>query len=156
MMAVGFPLQFALFSPVLEPIQQISASMDIVRQQLYGFMPLGTAVEQLLEIGQTPPLMRYEEIYQTQLLLASSLNSLPRSAQVMSTALEKAREFPLQFGDILNAFRALSVYPSVKPVLGNQDFQEKLLTVVSGLALINPQQGLQGALFSIVEALSGS
>ena len=156
MMAAGFPLQFALFSPIMEPMNQLSATMTVIRDQIYGFMPIGTAVEQLMGVLQTPPLQRYEEIYQSQLLLASSLGGMPRAMQVMNTALEKAREFPLQFGDILQAFRALSVYPTVKPVLGESEFQEKLLTVVSGLALINPQQGLSGALFSLVEALSGS
>lgn len=156
MMAVGFPLQYALFAPLTEPLNQIASTMDTFRQHIYGYMPIGTAVQEFMQILQTPPLTRYENIYQSKLLLASSLGGLPQANDVMNKALEKAREYPLQFGEILQAFRSLSVYPSVKPVLGDTSFQEKLLTAVSGLALINPQQGVGGALFSIVEALSGS
>ena len=156
MMSVGFPLQFAMFAPIMEPMRDISESVKIIQNQIYGFMPLGTAAQQILEVLKTPPLERYEEIYQSQLLLASSFGNLSQGIKAMDTALEKARQYPLQFGDILHAFRTLSVYPTVKPVLTSEEFQDKLINVVSGLALINPEQGLRGALFSIVEALSGS
>jgi len=156
MFAISWPLQFALFEPITQPFGIVKQINDTIGNVLFGFTGLDYSLQTISKIFQTSPLQRYESIYQTELLLSSSLGGKLNADVATETALKMAREYPLEATDILQAIRSLSVYPEVKPFIGNEDYQRKLINVVSGLSLINPEQGVHGALFSIVEALSGS
>lgn len=138
------------------PIESFNAASDNLVDFVKGFAPIEGIGQKILKQLSVSPLDRYSGINITEKLLSSTLGGSEAGAAAVSGALEAARKYPMKFDEILQAFRSLSVYPTVKPMMGDKKFQEDLLTAVSGLSLINPAQGVGGALFSTVEALSGS
>lgn len=144
----------ALFSPLQDFIGAVSFSTKTIHNFTNSFFGLDKAINVFMQSISTQ-LDSFEEITLSQLTLKSVLGGQTGNLAI-ENALQLARTLPAEFKDILGAFRSLAVYPQVTPYMSDKEFQKKLIEAVSGLALINPMQGTQGALFSIVEALSGS
>lgn len=144
----------ALFGPLQDFIGSVSFSTKTIHNFTNSFFGLDKAINVFMQSISTQ-LDSFEEIKLSQLTLKSVLGSQTGNLAI-ENALQLARTLPAEFKDILGAFRSLAVYPQVAPYMSDKEFQKKLIEAVSGLALINPMQGTQGALFSIVEALSGS
>lgn len=156
LMALMFPMQMSLFGQIRRPIDTFNDSANKIFDAFKGFLPFEEVSSKIIDIFKTSPLTRYENIMITRQMLKSSLGGEVSADEAVNVAMRMAKEFPMKFDEILQSFRSLSVYPTVKPLLTDKKFQDDLLKAVSGLSVINPMQGVGGALFSIVEALSGS
>lgn len=156
LMALMFPMQMSLFGWIRRPIDTFNDSANKIFDTFKGFLPFEEMGSKIIDIFKTSPLTRYENIMITKQMLKSSLGGEVSADEAVNVAMKMAKEFPMKFDEILQSFRSLSVYPTVKPLLTDKKFQDDLLKAVSGLSVINPMQGVGGALFSIVEALSGS
>lgn len=129
---------------------------SMVKDFAKGFSGLSTSMESFMQELRKSPLQLYEGIYQSKIMLSSALGGDRAANQTINNALKLAREYPIRTEEILSSLTRLAVYPQVKPYLQNEQFQRKLMETVAGLGMIVPEQGVGGAMFSLVEALSGS
>jgi len=76
--------------------------------------------------------------------------------QAIGTALEVARIEPIQFSEALEVLTAGTIYPELRQGIRNPEFQRMLFETVQLLSILAPEQGVQGALFSIREMFGGN
>lgn len=156
MFGAGFPLQMKMAKVITEPVQAVNEKYELAKTFTTGFTGLSFAMKGISNELQQSPLEKYEGLYQSKILLSSALGGERHANTAVDTAIKMAREYPIKTQEVLSSLSRLSVYPQAKPYLKNEDFQKKLMESVSGLSLIVPEQGMQGAMFSLVEAMSGS
>jgi len=102
------------------------------------------------------------QIEQMTSMLQTSLNSISAllgsrfyAEEAIRAATEISRVQPIQLPEAIEVLTAISTYPSTRPYASNPQFQEQIFNVVQLLSLLAPEQGIQGALFAIREALGG-
>ena len=155
MFGAVFPAQLKMAETIVQPITGMNEAFAPIKSFSKGFTGLNSAVEGF-KSQLTSPIDMYEGIYQSQAMLGSALGGAKAADQAMTSALKMARDYPVKTEDALGALTKLAVYPEVKPHLKSEKFQTQLMETVSGLSLIAPEQGMKGAMFSLVEAMSGS
>jgi hypothetical protein len=156
MFGVGFPMQLKMAETITRPVTDVAEKYEVGRNFASGLTGIGDAMTGFQQQMSQSPFQMYESLYQSKILLSSALGGERQSNKAISTALDMAREYPVKTEQVLSSLSRLSVYPQVKPHLQDGDFQKKLMESVSGLSLIVPEQGMEGAMFSLVEAMSGS
>lgn len=155
MFGASFPVQMKMAESITKPVTDVNQRFDQVKGFGTGFTGIGEAVDGFM--GQMKsPFQMYEGLYQSKIMLSSALGGEKQSNTAVSNALKMAREYPVKTEQVLSSLSRLAVYPEVKPHLQDEGFQKKLMETVSGLSLIVPEQGMEGAMFSLVEAMSGS
>lgn len=156
MFGASFPVQMKMAEVMTKPVTDTGQTFDKLKSFSSGFTGIGDAIQGFSNQLTRSPLQSYEGIYQSKIMLSSALGGEKQSNAAVNNAMKMAREYPVKTEQVLSSLSRLAVYPEVKPHLQNEDFQKKLMETVSGLSLIVPEQGLEGAMFSIVEAMSGS
>lgn len=156
MFGASFPAQMAMAGAAISPVTDTVAQFDKIKSFSGGITGVKDAVEGFGQHLQQSPFKMYEGMYQSKIMLSSSLGGEKQSNEAVKTALKLAKEYPVRSDQVLSSLTRLSVYPEVKPNLKDEGFQRKLMETVSGLSLIVPEQGMEGAMFSLVEAMSGS
>lgn len=78
--------------------------------------------------------------------------------KVSAFAQKYAAEYPAMYGDIMQAMQSFSYIPALKPMIMKGDVEEmnKMMTIVQGLMTMRPDQGVQGAIYALREALAGN
>jgi len=78
--------------------------------------------------------------------------------KVSEFAKKYAAEFPAMYGDIMQAMQSFSYIPALKPMIMKGDVEEmhKMMTIIQGLMTMRPDQGVQGAIYALREALAGN
>jgi hypothetical protein len=155
MFGAVFPTQMKMSETIVSPITQTLDAIEPVKSFSKGFTGINSAIEGF-KSQLSDPFTLYEGLYQSQAMLGSALGGEKAADQAVNSALKMARDYPVKTQDALSALAKMAVYPEVKPNLTSEKFQNQLMETVSGLSLIAPEQGMQGAMFSIVEAMSGS
>lgn len=155
MFGAVFPAQMKMAETITQPVTGVVEAVEPVKSFAKGFTGLGSAIEGFKE-QLTSPFDLYEGLYQSQAMLGSALGGEKAADQALKGALKMARDYPLKTEEALSALTKMAVYPEVKPHLSSEKFQSQLMETVSGLSLIAPEQGMEGAMFSMVEAMSGS
>jgi hypothetical protein len=156
MYGASFPAQMAMAGAVTSPVTDTAAQFDKIKSFSGGITGVKDAVEGFGQHLQQSPFKMYEGMYQSKIMLSSALGGEKQSNEAVKTALKLAKEYPVRSDQVLSSLTRLAVYPEVKPNLKDEGFQRKLMETVSGLSLIVPEQGMEGAMFSLVEAMSGS
>lgn len=156
MYGVTFPAQMEMAEVITRPVKDVAAQFKSVEKFAMGFTGIGSAIEGFSRQMSQTPMQMYEGMYQSQIMLASALGGEKASNKAVESALQMAREYPVRTEEVLSSLSRLAVYPEVKPYIGQEKFQRQLMETVSGLSLIVPEQGMEGAMFSLVEAMSGS
>jgi len=156
MFGVSFPMQMKMAETITRPVTSVNEKYEIGKQFATGITGIADAVGGFTSQLHQSPFQMYEGLYQSKILLSSALGGERQSNQAITTALKMAREYPVKTEQVLSSLSRLAVYPQVKPHLQDENFQKKLMESVSGLSLIVPEQGMEGAMFSLVEAMSGS
>ena len=155
MFGAVFPAQMKMAETIVSPVTQTLDAVEPIKSFSKGFTGMGSAIEGF-KSQLTDPFQLYEGIYQSQAMLGSALGGEKAADNAVKSALKMAREYPVKTEDALSALAKMAVYPEVKPNLSSEKFQKQLMETVSGMSLIAPEQGMGGAMFSIVEAMSGS
>jgi hypothetical protein len=155
MFGAVFPAQMKMAETIVSPVTQTLDAVEPIKSFSKGFTGMNAAIEGF-KSKLTDPFHLYEGIYQSQAMLGSALGGEKVADQAIKSALKMAREYPVNTEDALSALTKMAVYPEVKHNLTSDKFQKQLMETVSGLSLIAPEQGMQGAMFSMVEAMSGS
>jgi hypothetical protein len=155
MFGAVFPAQMEMADTITKPITSVNEAVTPIKEFAKGFTGIGSAVEGF-KSQLTSPLEMYEGLYESQAMLGSALGGDKKADTALKSALRMARDYPVKTEEALGALTKMSVYPQVKPHLTSEKFQNQLMETVSGLSLIAPEQGMQGAMFSMVEAMSGS
>jgi len=155
MFGASFPVQMKMAETITKPVTDVAQSFEAIRGFSSGFTGIGDALHGF-QSQMKSPFNMYEGLYQSKILLSSALGGDRQANTAMDTALQMAREYPVKTEQVLSSLTRLAVYPEVKPYLQDTGFQKKLMETVSGLSLIVPEQGMEGAMFSLVEAMSGS
>lgn len=75
--------------------------------------------------------------------------------KTVAWGMDYAARKPAMFGDVMGMIRGLGMMPAVKPMLKDDRQLERIADMVQGLAALNPVQGVQGAVLSLREALTG-
>jgi hypothetical protein len=154
MFGASFPVQMKMAETITKPVTDVNQQFETIKGFAHGATGIGEAIKGFS--GQLKnPFQMYEGIYQSKILLSSALGGEKKSNVAVDNALEMAREYPVKTEQVLSSLSRLAVYPEVKNNLQSTDFQKKLMESVSGLSLIVPEQGMEGAMFSLVEAMSG-
>ncbi len=156
MFGAGFPMQMKMAETITAPVMQTNEKFQQMKGFASGFTGIGDAVKGFGQQMSQSPFKMYEGLYQSKILLSSALGGERASNKAIGTALNMAREYPVKTEQVLTSLSRLAVYPQVKPHLKSENFQKKLMEAVSGLSLVVPEQGMEGAMFSLVEAMSGS
>lgn len=76
-------------------------------------------------------------------------------ARAVETALKIAKTEPIQFQEALAVIRTGAIYPELRQYIMQPEFQRKIFNVAQMLATIQPEQGIEGALFAIRELFGG-
>ncbi len=78
--------------------------------------------------------------------------------KVSTFAKEYAAEYPAMYKDVMQAMQSFSYIPALKPIIQQGDVinMKEMMTVVQGLMTMRPEQGVQGAIFALREALAGN
>jgi hypothetical protein len=156
MFGAGFPLQMKMAETLTRPVTDVGEKFEVGRRFSSSFTGIGDAMTGFTSQMMQSPFNMYESLYQSQMLLSSALGGDRQAGSAVDTALKMAREYPVKTEQVLSSLSRLSVYPETKPYLQDSNFQKKLMESVSGLSLIVPEQGMEGAMFSLIEAMSGS
>ena len=156
MFGVMQPMQLKMSETMTRPVTDTLMPFEDLKSFGKGFAGVGASLEGFMQELKKSPLQMYEGLYQSKIMLSSSLGGDVAANQTINNALKLAREYPIRTEEILSSLTRLAVYPQVKPYLKSENFQRKLMETVSGLGMIVPEQGVGGAMFSLVEALSGS
>lgn len=98
-----------------------------------------------------------ETFRQYEISLGGIVRNTVATAKIMRFAMKYAAEYPAMFEDVIDAFRGLASMPTLKPLFRKADYDalKGIMDVVQGLATLKPQQGVQGAMMALREALSG-
>ena len=155
MFGAVFPAQMKMAETIVSPVTQTLEAMEPVKSFSKGFTGMGSALEGF-KSQLTDPFQMYEGIYESKAMLSSALGGEKESDNALKSALKMARDYPVKTEEALSALTKMAVYPEVKPNLSSKKFQTQLMETVSGLSLIAPEQGMGGAMFAMVEAMSGS
>jgi len=155
MYGASFPVQMKMAETITRPVTDVNQQFDTMKSFTGGFTGIGEAIKGFSSQMKSPFQM-YEGLYQSKIMLSSALGGDKASNMAVTNAMKMAREYPVKTEQVLSSLSRLAVYPEVKPNLQNSDFQKKLMETVSGLSLIVPEQGMEGAMFSLVEAMSGN
>jgi hypothetical protein len=73
-------------------------------------------------------------------------------------AKEYAAEYPAMYSDVMKALQSFAYIPALKPMIQSGDVQnmKEMMHVVQGLLTMRPEQGVQGAIYALREALAGN
>jgi hypothetical protein len=156
MFGAAFPAQMAMAGAMTSPVTETAGQFDKIKSFSGGITGIKDALDGFGSHLQQSPFKMYEGMYQSKIMLSSALGGEKQSNEAVKTALRLAKEYPVRSDQVLSSLTRLAVYPEVKPNLKDEGFQRKLMETVSGLSLIVPEQGMEGAMFSLVEAMSGS
>jgi len=119
-----------------------------------GLMGASTALggKFVMSMLKTTEMFRLNEIS-----LKGVLKSAGMVKKISDWALKYAKEYPAMYKDIMVAMKGMAVIPTLKPFFkkGDVEMMERMMNVVQGLTALAPEQGVQGALFSLREFLSG-
>lgn len=149
-----FPAQMKMAQAVTKPVTDVAETFGEVKKFTQGFTGIGYALDNF-KAQLKNPFEMYENMYQSRIMLSSALGGEKAGSTAMNTALNLAKQYPITAPESLSMLTRLAVYPRVKQNLQSEGFQKKLMETVSGLSMIVPEQGLGGAMFSMVEAMSG-
>lgn len=95
-------------------------------------------------------------------MLETSLYGATKSwetvGMVSKFAKEYAAEYPAMYKDVMQVMQSMAYMPQMKPMIERGDVEEmkSMMDVVQGLMTMRPEQGTQGAMFALREALSGN
>lgn len=107
------------------------------------------------QVATTDAFELYESMHSSFTVLKNVYGSQEKAASSMEQSIQLARETPLQVRDLLKIFSTFSVNPELRGVLSNKEQMGQLATGVAGLSFLVPEQGTEGAIFAIREALAG-
>lgn len=132
------------------------------KQGVRGTMGFGASFTGLPALGKmfnqvatTDAFELYESMHSSFTVLKNVYGSQEKAASSIEQSIQLARETPLQVRDLLKVFSTFSVNPQLRGVLSNKEQMGQLATGVSGLGFLVPEQGTEGAIFAIREALAG-
>lgn len=77
--------------------------------------------------------------------------------KVSQFAKEYAAEYPAMYKDVMQTMQSMAFIPSLKPMIekGDVNTMKDLMGIIQGLAVMRPEQGVQGAMMALREALGG-
>lgn len=98
-----------------------------------------------------------ENFYLIETALTGVVKNAAQVRKISEWAMKYAAVFPAMYGDVMDAMKGLAMMPSLKPIFTKASVadMEKIMNIVQGLAALDPQQGVRGALLAMREALSG-
>ena len=99
-----------------------------------------------------------ESFRMLEISLYGALKSWESVNKVSEFAKKYSAEYPAMYKDVMQAMQSFAYIPSMKPMLEKGDVTEmkKMMDIVQALTTMRPEQGTQGALFALREALSGN
>jgi len=103
-------------------------------------------------------LMRTREgFYLIETALGGVLKSEAAVRRLSEWAMEYAAKYPAMYEDVMEAMKGMAMMSALKPMFlrDSREELEKIMNIVQGLAALDPQQGVRGALYAIREALAG-
>ena len=98
-----------------------------------------------------------ENFYLIETALTGVIKNAAQVRKISDWAMKYAAEFPAMYSDVMDAMKGLAMMPSLKPMFTKASVvdMEKIMNIVQGLAALDPQQGVKGALLAMREALAG-
>ena len=129
--------------------------LTVALTALYTYIGYKTAK---MALGVVKGFMSIRETFRKyEISLGGIVRSTAATAKIMKFAVKYAEEYPAMFEDVIDAFRGLASMPTLKPLFRKADYDDLkgIMDVVQGLATLKPQQGVQGAMMALREALSG-
>jgi hypothetical protein len=90
--------------------------------------------------------------------LFGALKSWDKVKVVSEFAKEYASVYPAMYKDVMQAMQSLAFIPAMKPVIerGDVERMKEFMGIVQGMITIRPEQGVQGAIYALREALAGN
>jgi hypothetical protein len=130
-------------------------ALTVALTALYTFVGYKTGK---MVLGVVKGFMTIRETFRKyEISLGGIIRNTKATAKIMKFATQYAAEYPAMFEDVIDAFRGLASMPTLKPMFRKADYDDLkgIMDIVQGLATLKPQQGVQGAMMALREALSG-
>lgn len=150
---------FPAFQGLAEPSMM---GGEWVKQGVRGTTGFGASFTGLPALGKlfqqvagTDAFELYESMHSSFTVLKNVYRSQEKAAGTIQQSIQLARQTPLEVNDLLKIFSTFSVNPQLRNVLSNKEQMGQLATGVAGLSFLVPEQGTEGAIFAIREALAG-
>ena len=98
-----------------------------------------------------------ETFYLIETAMVGIVKNAAQVQKISEWAMRYAAKYPAMYSDVMETMKGLAMMPSLKPIFTKASVvdMEKIMNIVQGLAALDPQQGVRGAIFAIREALSG-
>lgn len=98
-----------------------------------------------------------ENFYLIETALTGVVKNAAQVQKISQWAMRYAAAYPAMYEDVMDAMKGLAMMPAMKPIFTKAAVEdmEKIMNIVQGLAALDPQQGVRGALYAIREALAG-
>lgn len=165
-MALSWMAMFGMSGQLQPAAQQMGEpSMmggEWMKQGVRGTMGFGASFTGIPALGKlfnqvatTDAFELYESMHSSFTVLKNVYKSQEKAGDTIQESINLARQTPLEVNDLLKIFSTFSVNPQLRGVLGNKEQMGQLATGVAGLSFLVPEQGTQGAIFAIREALAG-
>jgi hypothetical protein len=95
-------------------------------------------------------------------LLEISMYGATKSWDAVGTASkfakEYAAEYPAMYKDVMQALQSFAYIPALRPMIQRGDVvnMKEMMTIVQGMMTMRPEQGVQGAIYALREAMAGN